>query len=477
MKNLKKVVSIFLSIMLVVALVPSFATQTKAATTSLATLKQQYVHVYNAKDYGLKSKSDAGAVLNAMLKTINKEIAKEEAEESEEDTKDKVTTADSNKDKDTIVVYIPAGNYSMKTTFRVIYPNVYVVADSSAKFTFKKKNVAKPMIEIPAKAPNFALEGGSWDGAGKVRNVISIFKVSNVNISNCTMKNSVDRNVRLDNAKKVVFDKVSVSGAKVHGFSIANKSTVTIKKSKIYSNGEYGIMLNGGSKLDMTNSKSKIYNNKKTGISVTTKNSYINISGCQITKNGLGKSDQGHGIGVCEGSKGTVENNVIKGNKKCGISSDGKNSTLVAKNNTITSNGRHGIAASTGASITAEKNTITGNAWNGIMIRTNSKGTIKSNILSSNKINGLSVFEKSRATVTGNTMKDNKANGFYLVEGSSATAKKNTIIKNKLCGIYTSDATLKITGGNVIKSNKDYDLDKSGSNVKITGKNTIKKIN
>lgn len=403
-------------------LVPS--NMANASGNDIVTLRQKYENVIDITEYyhGQIESADSGKIItSAIVETQKKMKTKSLTEEA----------VHSNKDTQTLVVYVPKGDYKLKSAIQTKDDDVYIIAEKGAKIVAKGE--VDTMLDLPKGTENVVIDGGIWDGANKANCILNIEDAKNVRVENCSFVNSKNIGISVKGAKSyVVYNNISVSKA-YHGFAARYGAKVSIKNSKFYSN-------------------------KYNGIVATQKGTKVILSNCKMYKNGTKGDSKGHGIGVGEGASLNATSCTIKDNKQCGISIDGKGSNATIKKCTIQKNKRHGIGVSTGAKLTAQSNTITKNGWNGVMIRTKSSATLKSNTITYNKVNGLSVAGKSKATATSNKILSNKGNGFFIVEKSSMTAYKNTISKNSMFGIYTDDSTYKDKGKNKISNNGSGDV-------------------
>ncbi len=106
------------------------------------------------------------------------------------------------------------------------------------------------------------------------------------------------------------------------------------------------------------------------------------ISGFKIT-GAKGSLPDGSGISCINGATITITNNMITGNRWCGIYACYSSPTII--NNIITRN-THGIWCDNSLAIIIINNTIVENSWYGIMYDNNSSGSISNNIITENFI-------------------------------------------------------------------------------------------
>jgi len=450
----KKLMSLLLAVVVVVFGLPQYGVKAEAATTNYQRAKAEYQTVYNVADYGVDTtgKRDCGAKITSLIKTLVKARAED--------------------DSIPVVIYMPSGKYKITSPIKLnTYKNLHLIAERDTIVTAGKS--LRDMVEIQ-KTSNVSVLGGKWDGKNKVKYNFKIYEASDITISECLLTRASERGIHIA-ASTITLNSIRAYKNKKFGISSAQSADITMRNSRINSNGQHGVVI-ASSTLHMENGANKLYNNGNSGVSVSGSTGKLYASGNTFTGNGKAKNSNGHGIGVAQGAYAEISNNKIEKNKQCGISLISKAKAVVT-GNSIKKNGRHGIGSAENCTLIAESNTITSNKWHGIMIRDKGTGTITNNYLSNNKVSGLSVDNLTKyVTVTGNTIYKNKSNGI-IVTKARVKLTDNTIRKNKAFGVFAwRSATVRIVSGNVIRANRKSDVANDSSKVRIGKNNTVRKV-
>lgn len=325
------------------------------------------------------------------------------------------------------------------------------------------------------------------DSNGKV-------KKSTVLINSCSASNNGGHGISIS-ASTVTIDKCNAGSNAGHGISISSQTTLELTNSVMSDNHQYGLSV-ADSKLNSQTTgsqKNKITKNYWSGVSATGKTTTIVLNKNTITNNGTHPKETedglvGHGIGVAESAKATINNNTITGNAECGISVfDGAN--ISAKSNTISNNGRHGIGGRKNVYVKLTGTTvIDGNAYNGVLISNESTLVSTGTVITNSSNIGLSIVDKSKATLTSTTITGSKNSNISLTRGSDKKDSSSVELKDKNyisgCtagnGIVAADkSTVTISGiDNKVEVNKKNGISLSkNSSLIVTGKVTLYKNN
>lgn len=180
--------------------------------------------------------------------------------------------------------------------------------------------------------------------------------------------------------------------------------------------------------------------------------SKITISNCLVTSPVTDNTV----CGICASydSDVTIESNVIRGNNGAGINlHNGAKGTI--RNNVLCLNAHSGMEVKHGASAVVEKNYIRDNELNGIGVFDSAEATISANEIFGNGHRGISIGQDSDSTIDNNTIRDNKQSGIIIWGNGKATIKGNEIFLNSHSGIDIVDNPDTLVENNALALNEE----------------------
>jgi len=187
-------------------------------------------------------------------------------------------------------------------------------------------------------------------------------------------KNMIGTGVWIHKTSQAVLSGCIIADNEV-GIGVSERAKARIELSKILSNAEYGILING--------------------------NASSEVRHCEISNNGTGILASGE-------------------------------SRLVARNNTCEENTYSGIALFGSAQGTVEGNTCRNNGSYGIYADNQSRLVARNNTCEGNEMSGIALFGSVQGEVEGNRCVNNSAFGIYIHERSvKATLWNNTVFGNR----------------------------------------------
>jgi parallel beta-helix repeat protein len=187
-------------------------------------------------------------------------------------------------------------------------------------------------------------------------------------------KNMIGTGVWIHKTSQAVLSGCIIADNEV-GIGVSERAKARIELSKILSNAEYGILING--------------------------NASSEVRHCEISNNGTGILASGE-------------------------------SRLVARNNTCEENTYSGIALFGSAQGTVEGNTCRNNGSYGIYADNQSRLVARNNTCEGNEMSGIALFGSALGEVEGNRCVNNSAFGIYIHERSvKATLWNNTVYGNR----------------------------------------------
>lgn len=403
-------------------------------------------------------------------------------------------------------IVIPAGSYSM-TEQVGLNSDVTIIANGA---TIKASNNMESMIHTVASAShaNISIQGGIWDGAGKVSSaVIRIQNTNGYKVSGVTIKGSSGSAMVINSSQNVSVENATLDGNGEYGIN-AKSSTVSVTGISANSNGKAGFFAQASAKMDLTNcvassnTEKGIYYLKSSGTLVKTgvnsnKAEGISISGSKLTmKNFTATNNANDGITCREGSTVTLSGASISGNKGHGIQISAKGKMTINQEAgavNITKNNWNGISmVDEKSTLTVDGGSYTGNgvkpkassegeSGHGIGVFKGSSATISNADCSGNKICGISLFnEKTNVTIKGCKADNNGSHGIGIRKGVTASIsntqvngnKENGIMDNDNCNITVQDCTVcgsKLNGISVGKSSTAVIKNTNVSTSKLEG--------
>lgn len=291
---------------------------------------------------------------------------------------------------------------------------------------------------------NVTVKGGIWDGKGLASIVFHFagesVKPSNLTFENCTVQGGIDSNIRLVNATGVTMNQVTVSGSN-YGIIMKNSADLKFNACKTTGNNiGYGVRECGG---DNVFTDCTITANKIDGLQVKDVGTVLTLKGGSYTKNGK------NGISATTGATLTIDGANVSDNTSNGISPVGSKDTTTTiriTNSTFNNNGRHGVAADSYVTISMDKCIANGNVSNGVILNKGCKS----------------------AGLTNITAKLNGSSGILVQDGSSCEKISDVVCNNnKKLGISLEDVTITLTNCEA-NNNKKHGIFISG-----TGANTV----
>jgi parallel beta-helix repeat protein len=186
-------------------------------------------------------------------------------------------------------------------------------------------------------------------------------------------KNLIGTGVWIHKTSQAVLSGCIIADNEV-GIGVSERAKARIELSKILSNAEYGILIDG--------------------------NASSEVRHCEISNNGTGILASGE-------SRLVARNNTCEGNKQDGISLFGSAQGEVS-GNACRNNGTDGIAAQEQSRLVARSNTCEENQWSGIALFDSAQGEVEGNRCVNNRNYGIYVHERSvKAVLRNNTVYGN----------------------------------------------------------------------
>jgi len=240
-----------------------------------------------------------------------------------------------------------------------------------------------------------------------------------------------------------------------------------------------------GYSITSSNDAAGIYSNSS---STTIKNCNVNMgdnsggygmyleqaNNSHIYNNSL--NSQYAGLFLEETSDSLIENNTINFNYDKGIH------LLMSYNNTIKDNiinngSFYGLVSAKSANNIIQNNELTSNIWYGILIEASLSGEpdganqILNNIISLSREN---IYVKtSNNVIKGNTLRYSQLyNGLYIYNASNNTIENNILNNNKISGIGLNEASNNLIKNNTIDYNEEYGIEVYSSNFNTIENNT-----
>lgn len=241
-----------------------------------------------------------------------------------------------------------------------------------------------------------------------------------------------------------------------YGVHILNGAKVTMRGGKVNSNLGYGVLCGNGT-LDVQGSAqsyAEFMYNAWSGLSFSGRKTAITMNYARCSENGhdpKGNSEgqNGHGLGVTDGAKGTVRNSIFDNNGVCGVSLFGTGAVLDISGCTANNNGRHGIGGRRGVTLTASQMTLNGNAWHGIMLLDNSTGQMNNITASNNTKFGLDIGQTTKPVAVNGCRTDGNNDGVYIYSARNVQVRNTTARGNVRYGLYVAkDASAALSGNN-----------------------------
>lgn len=260
-------------------------------------------------------------------------------------------------------------------------------------------------------------------------------------------------------------EKTSTYNSIGYGVRIRNKASVVMKGCQVNSNLGYGVICSSGT-LDVqgtAQSYCEFMYNAWSGLSFSGSNSKIIMNYARCSENGYdpkGNSEgqNGHGLGVTDGAKGTVKNSIFNHNGVCGISLFGNNAVLNIESCIASDNGRHGIGGRKGVTLTAVNMTLNNNVQHGIMLLDNSTGTMTAVTANDNGKFGLDIGQTTKSvSVNGCTVNGN-SDGVYIYTAKNVRVSNTKGSQNLRYGLYVSKDASAVLSGNTFKNNYRKDI-------------------
>ena len=164
---------------------------------------------------------------------------------------------------------------------------------------------------------------------------------------------------------------------------------------------------------------------------------------------GNSEGQNGHGLGVTDGAKGTVRNSIFDNNGVCGVSLFGAGAVLDISGCTANNNGRPGIGGRRGVTLTASQMTLNGNAWHGIMLLDNSTGQMNNITANNNTKFGLDIGQTTKPVAVNGCRTDGNNDGVYIYSARNVQVRNTTASGNVRYGLYVAkDASAALSGNN-----------------------------
>lgn len=291
-------------------------------------------------------------------------------------------------------------------------------------------------------------------------------------LQNCTVAGNTMDGVYVDKGKATLTNclitgngqrqQTSTYNSIGYGVRIRNGASVIMRGGQVNSNLGYGVICSSGS-LDVQGSAQnycEFMYNAWSGLSFSGSKSRITMKYARCSENGSdpkGNSEgqNGHGLGVTDGAKGTVRDSIFDHNGVCGISLFGNNAVLDIQNCTASNNGRHGIGGRKGVTLKASNMTLNGNAQHGIMLLDNSTGTMNYITANNNKKFGLDIGQTTKSvSVNGCTVNGNN-DGVYIYTARNVRVTNTSGSGNLRYGLYISkDASAALSGNKFTKNHR-----------------------
>ena len=241
-----------------------------------------------------------------------------------------------------------------------------------------------------------------------------------------------------------------------YGVHILNGAKVTMRGGKVNSNLGYGVLCGNGT-LDVQGSGqsyAEFMYNAWSGLSFSGRKTSITMNYARCSENGYdpkGNSEgqNGHGLGVTDGAKGTVRNSIFDHNGVCGISLFGTGAVLDISGCTANNNGRHGIGGRRSVTLTASNMTLNGNAWHGIMLLDNSTGSMNNITANNNTKFGLDIGQTTKPVTVNSCRTDGNNDGVYIYSARNVQVRNTSASGNLRYGLYVAkDASAALSGNN-----------------------------
>jgi parallel beta-helix repeat protein len=283
-------------------------------------------------------------------------------------------------------------------------------------------------------------------------------------------KNMIGTGVWIHKTSQAVLSGCIIADNEV-GIGVSERAKARIELSKILSNAEYGILINGNASSEVRHCE---ISNNGIGILASGESRLVARNNTCEGNQGVGialfgsaqgevsgnacRSNGYHGIAANEQSRLVARNNTCEGNKQSGISLFGSAQGEVS-GNACRNNGYYGIAAEQQSRLVARNNTCEGNQGVGIALLGNAQGTVEGNTCRNNNYHGIAAHEQSRLAARNNTCEGNEMSGIALFGSVQGEIEGNQCANNKLNGIYIHERSVKATlRNNTVYGNRGGDI-------------------
>ena len=248
------------------------------------------------------------------------------------------------------------------------------------------------------------------------------------------------------------------------GIGVSERAKARIELSKILSNAEYGILIDGNASSEVRHCE---ISNNGIGILASGESRLVARNNTCEGNQGVGialfgsaqgevsgnacRSNGYHGIAANEQSRLVARNNTCEGNKRSGIALFGSAQGEVV-GNTCRNNGSYGIYADNQSRLVARNNTCEGNQGVGIALLGSAQGEVVGNTCRNNSYHGIAAHEQSRLVARNNTCERNQDTGIALLGSAQGEVEGNRCVNNSAFGIYIHERSVRA----VLRNNTVY---------------------